>query len=26
VAEAVALSMVGSTDIHGGSQGGPQIY
>jgi uncharacterized FAD-dependent dehydrogenase len=26
VAEAVALSMVGSTDVHGGTQGGPQIY
>ncbi|HEY0845319.1 MAG TPA: NAD(P)/FAD-dependent oxidoreductase [Noviherbaspirillum sp.] len=26
VAEAVALSMVGSTDVHGGAQGGPQIY
>ncbi|QDZ29451.1 NAD(P)/FAD-dependent oxidoreductase [Noviherbaspirillum sp. UKPF54] len=26
VAEAVALSMVGSTDIHGGTAGGAQIY
>ncbi|KIF83201.1 NAD(P)/FAD-dependent oxidoreductase [Noviherbaspirillum autotrophicum] len=26
VAEAVALSMVGSTDIHGGTVGGAQIY
>ena len=26
VAEAVALSMVGATDAHGGAQGGPQIY
>jgi uncharacterized FAD-dependent dehydrogenase len=26
VAEAVALSMLGSTDVHGGAQGGPQIY
>ena len=26
VAEAVALSMLGDTDVHGGAQAGPQVY